>query len=69
MKSFEDKQVKWLSKKYGVDPRVVKLIERSPIKFYKKVSADDNDIRPVRLRYFGCFMPKTKYIKEFENEQ
>jgi len=69
MRGIKDRLVKQLSKKHGVDPRVTRLIVDSPIKFYKRRSADDNDIRPVRIRYFGVFMPKPKYIREYEAKQ
>ena len=68
VKSKKDKLVSKLSEQYGIDPRIVRLIVDYPIKFFRRVSSDDTDIRPVRLRYFGAFVPKQKYIEKYEEE-
>lgn len=64
MRIIKDKLVKQLSKKHGIDPRVVRLIADYPIKFFKHVAGDDTDLRPVRIRYMGVFIPKKSYVDE-----
>ena len=59
----DDRIVKLLSIKYGMDIRVVRAICHSPFKFLKAKMEDMFDWRPVRLRYFGIF-GLTKKAKE-----
>lgn len=59
---FKNKLVKRLSVEYGVDPRVVRLVVDYPFLFIKRKMADDEDDRPIRLRYLGAFVQK-----EFKN--
>lgn len=66
MKAVKDRLVKQLSKQLEIDPRVVRLIVDYPIKFYRRKAADDTDKRPVRIRYFGVFAPKTSYLNREE---
>lgn len=51
--------VKRLAKKYSMDERVVRLIIDYPIKFAKERISDNEDFRPVRIRYFAVFLPKS----------
>ena len=60
---IKDKLVKQLSKKHGVDPRIVRLVVDYPIKFIRDKIADPEDDRSIRLRYFGVFTPKYDYEK------
>ena len=69
MKSVKDKLTKILSKKHGVDQRIVRLIADYPIKFYKRVAGDNTDIRPVRIRYFAAFVPKKQYIDAYNDPE
>lgn len=57
---FKDRKVKELSKEKGIDERVVRLIADYPLKFARKKMADDNDWRPIMIRYFAKFVPKYK---------
>jgi len=53
-----------LAEKYKLNRAVVKEIVNSPWKFFKHVSADIGDMRPVRFMYFGAFVQrpvKNKY--------
>lgn len=50
--------VKKLAKKYNLDTRVVRLIVDYPIKFARERISDDEDNRPIRIRYFAAFVPK-----------
>ena len=54
----KEELVKRLANKHRLDGRVVRLIVDYPIKFTKERMADDEDWRPIRLRYFGVFLPK-----------
>lgn len=65
---IKDKLVKELAEKYGVDPRIVRLIVDYPIKFSRDKISDPEDMRPIRIRYFGVFLPKTKYEKTHREE-
>lgn len=44
-----------------MDPRVVRAIVYHPFLFAKRRMEDDNDDRPIRIKYFGVFVQK--YIK------
>jgi len=57
---YQDSLIIELAKKYNRDPRVIKEIAFSPIKFANRVISDPNDIRPIRVRYFGVFTLKHK---------
>ena len=59
--SPQDKIIKELSLRKFKDPRVIQAIVYHPILFAKKIMADPDDERPVRIRYFGVFTQK--YIK------
>ena len=61
--SPENKIVKELSLKYGKDERIIRNIAYFPFKFTKRIMADYNDNRPVRIRYFGAFVQKDYYNK------
>ena len=60
----EDKIIKELSLKHGKDPRIIRQIATFPLKFTKRIMADYNDERPIRIRYFGAFVQKDFYNKE-----
>lgn len=59
-----DKIVKELAKKYGLDERVVRSITASPFLFSKKVINSLEDERPVRIPYMGCFVMRRHKNKE-----
>lgn len=61
--TIEEKTIKELSLKYGIDSRVVRTVASFPFKFLKHVMADHNDTRPVRIRYLGAFVQKELYNK------
>jgi hypothetical protein len=46
------------------EDRVIRKIAYHPLLFSKRVMEDDNDERPIRIRYFGCFVLKSKKSKE-----
>ena len=46
--------------KYRKDKRVIRAVKDHPILFAKSKIIDDNDWRPIRIRYFGVFMWKDK---------
>jgi len=60
---YQDRLIKDLAKKYNRDPRVIKEIVYSPIKFANRVISNPTDLRPVRVRYFGVFVLKHKDAK------
>lgn len=55
--------VKTIAKEVKLDPRIVRLIIDSPIKFWRDKMSDPNEIRPVRIRYFGVASPKPKVVR------
>ena len=57
---IDDKVIHRLHLKYRKDKRVVRFITEHPILFTKYRMGDDNDMRPIRIRYFGVFHPKKK---------
>lgn len=46
------------------EDRVIKKIVYHPLEFAKVKMIDDNDERPIRIRYFGVFTLKSKRSKE-----
>lgn len=46
------------------EDRVIKKIVYHPLEFAKARMVDDNDERPIRIRYFGAFVLKSKRSKE-----
>jgi hypothetical protein len=56
---IKDDLVKKLSRKTSIDPRVVRLVIDYPIKFTRDRMSDPEDERPVRIRYFAVFIPKS----------
>lgn len=46
------------------EDRVIKKIVYHPLEFAKLRMIDDNDERPIRIRYFGVFVLKSKRSKE-----
>ena len=55
---YQDRVILNLAKKYNKDPRVIKEVVYSPIKFANRIVSDPVDIRPIRVRYFGVFTLK-----------
>lgn len=55
---IKDEHVKKLAKKTNIDPRVVRLVADYPIKFAKEKMSNEEDWRPIRIRYFAVFLPK-----------
>ncbi len=60
----QDKIIKRLGEKYHKDPRVIKEIIYSPLKFAKRIITDPSETRPVRIRYFGVFIQKVTKTKQ-----
>ena len=60
----QDRFIRELAKKYNKDPRVIKEIVYSPLKFASRVVSDPVDMRPIRIRYFGVFTLKHKDAKD-----
>jgi len=46
------------------DKRVVRQVAYHPITFVKSKIVDDEDWNPIRIRYCGVFLPKTKHVVE-----
>lgn len=63
----KDEIVGDLFKETGIDPRVIRLAVDSPLKFFREIAANDDDIRPCRIPYFAAFVPKSNYIKSIED--
>lgn len=57
-----EQTIKRIAKDYKLDPRVIKVIVDFPIRFAKYKINDPDNIRPVRVRYFGTFAPKPKLV-------
>lgn len=52
-----------MAKEIGLDPRVIRLIIDSPLKFVREKTSDPAEIRPCRVRYLGVFAPKSKLLR------
>jgi len=59
----EEEIIREIAKRKGMDTRVVSMVARYPFHFLKDVIASPTDLRPVRLKYFGLFVLKTRYYK------
>jgi len=64
MTTEQDKIIKNISLLKYKDPRIVKEVVYHPIIFAKKIMADPDDYRPIRIRYFGAFVLKFMHNKE-----
>ena len=60
----QDRLIRKLAKKYNKDPRVIRELVYSPLKFTSRIVSDPVDMRPVRIRYFGVFALKHKNAKD-----
>lgn len=60
----QDKIIKHISLIKFKDPRIVREIVYHPLIFAKKIMADPDDYRPIRIRYFGAFVLKFIHNKE-----
>jgi len=60
----QDRLIRKLAKKYNKDPRIIKEVVYSPLKFASRVISDPLDMRPIRVRYFGVFALKHKDAKD-----
>ena len=60
----QDRFIRELAKKYNKDPRVIREIVYSPLKFATRIISDPTDMRPIRIRYFGVFALKHKNAKD-----
>ena len=63
---FQDQLIKNLASRYNKDERVIKEIVYSPLKFTNRLIQSPKDNRPVRIRYFGAFVQKTKFNKSLK---
>ena len=61
--SLKENLVKTIAKEVKLDPRIVRLIIDSPIKFWRDKMSNPDEIRPVRIRYLGIASPKPKVIR------
>lgn len=59
----KERIIKDLAKEEGLDPRVVKLIADSVIKFARDKITDPTESRAVRIPHFAMFTPKLKLIR------
>jgi len=59
----QDRFIRELAKKHNKDPRVIREVVYSPLKFASRVVSDPTDMRPIRVRYFGVFALKHKDAK------
>ncbi len=57
----EEEIIKRIAKRKAIDRRVVSLVAHYPFKFVRKVMKDPDDLRPIRLRYFGLFALKPRF--------
>lgn len=57
----EQEIVKRIAKEQGLDERVVKLVANYPFYFVRQVMKDPNDLRPIRIKYFGLFVLKNRF--------
>ncbi len=46
---------------YQKDKRVIRQVIYHPLLFAKSKITSETDWRPVRIRYFAVFLPKTKH--------
>jgi hypothetical protein len=60
----QDRQIRALAKKFNIDPRIVKEVVYSPLKFASRTISDPVDMRPIRIRYFGVFALKHRDAKD-----
>lgn len=60
----QDRYIRALAKKFNKDPRVIREIVYSPLKFVNRTVSDPVDMRPIRIRYFGVFALKHKEAKD-----
>lgn len=66
---IRDKIINQLAKEYKINPFVVKAIVFSPLRFVRNVINDRYDYRPIRVRHFGTFVMKKRYLKAVEEIQ
>jgi hypothetical protein len=60
----QDRIIKSISLIKFKDPRIIQNIVYHPLFFAKKKMADPDDLRPIRIRYFGVFVGKYLHNKE-----
>jgi hypothetical protein len=60
----QEKLIKHISLIKFKDPRVIRTIVNHPMFFAKKKMTDPDDLRPIRIRYFGVFVGKYMRNKE-----
>jgi hypothetical protein len=60
----QDRILKSIALNAFKDTRIVKTIVHHPFMFVKKVMADPDDYRPIRIRFLGVFV--MKYMKNKE---
>jgi len=61
---YQDRLIRKLAKQFKKDPRVIREIVYSPLKFASRKISDPLDMRPIRVRYFGVFTLKHKNAKD-----
>jgi nucleoid DNA-binding protein len=59
----KEKIIRDLAREEKLDPRVVKLVVDSVIKFTRDRITDPTDRRAVMIPHFGKFAPKPKLIR------
>jgi len=63
---IREKLIRELAKEYNVPAPVVRSVVFSPLRFTRRVVGDRYDYRPVRVRHFGAFVMKKRYLKAIE---
>ena len=65
----QERLIRDIAKKRGMDYRLVRTIVGYPMKFAKAKMSDLADDRPVRIRYFGAFVHKHLKSKKYRYEK
>jgi hypothetical protein len=60
----QEKLIKHISLIKFKDPRIIQTIVNHPMFFAKQKMTDPDDLRPIRIRYFGVFVGKYMRNKE-----
>ena len=65
----KERLVKQIAKRKGIDPRVVRLVADYPFRFVRDRMKDNEDWRPIRIRYFGIFALRPKFRRMLLNDE
>lgn len=64
----QDKIIKHISLLKFKDKRIIEKIVYHPLLFARQKMTDPDDYKPIRIRYFGAFVPKYMHSKEMYNK-